>query len=121
MNPLTNQNHYPNCSIRPYKTPIPNIPENWKLTKQSVIPGTTAVVIVLGVVVVFVTVIFVEGLLFMEDAALLRALLLHELVVHGALFPSHLLLLGVQAEDQGFRLLMPLSMGLRGWGGRGVL
>lgn len=57
------------------------------------------VVVVVIVVAVAVSIVVVEGLLLVEDAALLGALLLHELVVHGVFLPSHLLLLAVEAED----------------------
>lgn len=64
-------------------------------------------------VAVLIAIVLVEGLLFVKDAALLGALLLHELVVHSALLPRHLLLLlPFQTEDQALRLLL----GMRGWG-----
>ena len=67
------------------------------------------------IVLIAVAVVFVEGLLLVEDAALLGALPLHELVVHGALLPRHLLLLAFELEDQGFPLLLLLLLlGLRG-------
>ena len=69
---------------------------------RSVVVVVVVVVIVIGigiVVAVAVSIVVVEGLLLVEDAALLGALLLHELVVHGVFLPSHLLLLAVEAED----------------------
>ena len=69
---------------------------------RSVVVVVVVVVVVIGigiVVAVAVSIVVVEGLLLVEDAALLGALLLHELVVHGVFLPSHLLLLAVEAED----------------------
>ena len=73
------------------------------LQKQSVVLRTRGVVIVIVIVIVIVVVVVVvvvvlvavvvfEGLLLVENAALLGTLLLHELVVHRALLPRHLLL-----------------------------
>ena len=69
-----------------------------------VVVVVVVIVIVIGigigiVVAVAVSIVVIEGLLLVEDAALLGALLLHELVVHGVFLPSHLLLLAVEAED----------------------
>jgi hypothetical protein len=83
------------------------------LQKQSVVLRTRGVVIVIVIVIVIVVVVVVvlvavvvlEGLLLVENAALLGTLLLHELVVHRALLPRHLLL-PVELEDQRLRLLL---------------
>ena len=56
------------------------------------------VVFVGTIVAVVVTVVLVEGLLFVEDAALLGAFLLEELVVDGAFLPRDLLLPAVESQ-----------------------
>lgn len=56
--------------------------------------------------VILITIIFIKGLLFMEDTALLGTLLLHELIVYGALFPRDLLLLAIEGEVKDFWLLL---------------
>ena len=60
-------------------------------------------------VVVIIAIVLVKGLLFVEDAALLGALPLEELVVDSALLPCHLLL-GIQPQHQ--RRLLLLLLGL---------
>lgn len=44
---------------------------------------------------IFIAVIFIKGLLFMEDTALLGTLLLQKLIVYSALFPTNLFLLAI--------------------------
>ena len=48
---------------------------------------------------VVIAVVLVEGLLLVEDAAFLGALAIKELVVDGPLFPRHLLLGPLEAEN----------------------
>lgn len=58
---------------------------------------------------VLVAVVLVEGLLLVEDAALLGALPVEELVIDCALLPGDLLLGSPEAEDEGLlrRLRLP--------------
>lgn len=56
--------------------------------------------------IIFITIIFIKGLLFMKDTALLGTLFLHELIVHSAVFPRDLLLLAIEGEKKDFRLLL---------------
>lgn len=65
---------------------------------------------------VVVAVVLVEGLLLVEDAALLGALPIEELVVHRPLLPRYFLLAPTELENQGFGRLLPLLR--RGGGGR---
>ncbi|KAF7836434.1 hypothetical protein G2W53_011293 [Senna tora] len=73
-------------------------------------------------IVIFVAIIFVKGLLLVKDTALLGALLLHELVVYGALFPGDFLLLAIEGKEKNFwvLLLLLLWLILRGRGGRWI-
>ena len=66
----------------------------------------TIVRVFIRVMFIFITIIFIKGLLFMEDTALLGTLLLHELVVYSALFPRDLLLLAIEGEEEDFWLLL---------------
>ena len=66
--------------------------------------------------VVIVAVVLVEGLLLVEDAALLGALPVEELIVHRSLLPRYLLLGPPELENQGFGLLLPLLRRNRGGG-----
>jgi len=50
----------------------------------------------------------------MEDTALFGTLLLHELIVYGALFPTNLFLLAIEGEEKYFRLLL-FVLRWRGW------
>lgn len=52
------------------------------------------------IVIFFITVIFIKGLLFVEDAALLGTLLSHEFIVYSSLFPRYLLLPWIKPQDQ---------------------
>lgn len=74
----------------------------------------TIVRVFIRVMFILITIIFVKGLLFMEDTALLGTLFLHELVVYSALFPRNLLLLAIEWEEEDFWLLLFL-LGWRGW------
>lgn len=67
------------------------------------------------IVLVGVAVILVKRFLLVEDAALLGALALQELVVHGPFLPGHLLLRAGEAEDQG-----SLAAGGVSWARAGV-
>ena len=66
----------------------------------------TIVRVFIRVMFIFITIIFIKGLLFMEDTALLGTLFLHELVVYSALFPRDLLLLAIEGEEEDFWLLL---------------
>lgn len=60
--------------------------------------------VIWGIAIFIAAIVFVEGLQLVEDATLLGALLLHELVVDSAFLPGHLLLLIVhplQSQNQG--------------------
>lgn len=64
------------------------------------------------VVVVIIAIVFIEGLVLVEDAALFGALLLHKLVVHRSLLPGNLLLLPIQPQNQRFRLRRRRCVGI---------
>ena len=64
--------------------------------------GIMAVGWMMMIMSVIITVVFVKGLLFMENAADLGAFLVHELVVHGSFFPRNFLFPGAEFEDEGF-------------------
>lgn len=75
--------------------------------------------VIRGIAIFIAATVFIEGLLLVEDAALLGALLLHELVVDGAFLPGHLLLLLIvhplQPQDQGGVALGGRGGRRRGW------
>lgn len=84
---------------------LSHAPESMAVLGATRFIGGSAMRVVVVVALFLVAVVLVEGLLFVEDTALLGALLLHELVVHSAFFPGHLFLLPVQLQRQDLRLL----------------
>lgn len=68
--------------------------------------------VVVVVIVVIIAIVFIEGLVLVEDAALFGALLLHKLIVHRSLLPGNLLLLPIQPQNQRFRLRRRRCVGI---------
>jgi len=62
------------------------------------------------VMFIFIAVIFIKGLLLMEDTTPFGTLLLHELIVHGALFPTDLFLPAIEGEEKYFFWLLLLVL-----------
>jgi len=75
---------------------------------------TTIVRAFVKVMFIFIAVIFIKGFLLMEDTTPFGILLLHELIVHGALFPTDLFLLAIEGEEKYFFWLLLLVLRWRG-------
>lgn len=54
------------------------------------------------IMAIIITVVFIEGLFFVVNAADLGALLVHEFVVNGSFFPGNSLFPRAEFEDKGF-------------------